>query len=129
MTRLNAIMGKTTDMLSAAFLLLALIVAGGYGQPPALAGTQGEAQSALPAANTGGHRSAPVISDPQLFVSEAKDAPSATWDDGKAKSFLAPHAIAFAPFVAARGLAARSAAQVAAIAASDFDARAPPAIS
>jgi len=129
MTRLNAFMGRTTDMLSAAFLLLALIVAGGHGQPPAFSDAKAAAQSAGPAANTGGHRSAPVISDPQLFASEAKDAPSATWDEGKAQSFLVPHAIAFAPFVAARGLAARSTAQVAAIAATDFDARAPPAIS
>jgi len=129
MTRLNAFMGRTTDMLSAAFLLLALVVAGGYGQPAAQADARAAAQSAAPVANTGGHRSVPVISDPQLFASEAKDAPSASWDDGKAKSFLAPHAIAFAPFVAARGLTPRSAAQVVAIAASDFDARAPPAIS
>ena len=129
MTRLNAFMGKTTDMLSAAFLLLALLVAGGHGQPPAQSDALAAAQSAAPAANNGGHRPAPVISNPELFASEAKDAPAATWDDGKAKAFLVPDAIEFAAFVAAVGHSAQSAAQVAAIAASDFDARAPPAIS
>lgn len=129
MTRLNAFMGKTTDMLSAAFLLLALLVAGAHGQPPAQSEVQAAAQSAAPAANNGGHRSVPAISNPALFASDAKDAPSATWDDGKAKSFLVPDAIEFAAFVAAVGQAAQSAAQVVSIAASDFDARAPPAIS
>jgi hypothetical protein len=129
MTRLNAIMGKTTDVLSAAFLLLALLVAGGHGQPPALSATQAAAQTGVPAANNGGHRSVPVITNPELFAAEAKDAPSAKWDDGKSKSFFVPATLEFAAFVAAVGHSAPCAAQVAAIAASDFDARAPPAIS
>ena len=122
-------MGKTTDMLSAAFLLLALLVAGGHGQPPAQSEALAAAQPAAPAARPGPtarRQSSPTL---KLFVSEAKDAPAATWDDGKAKAFLVPDAIEFAAFVVAVGHSAQSAAQVTAIAASDFDARAPPAIS
>jgi hypothetical protein len=60
-------------------------------------------------------------------VSEARDDKSTPRDDGKANAFLVPDALQLTASFAGAGQAIEAVASVASIAASDFDARAPPA--
>lgn len=121
---------KAADMLSALFLLLALLLAGGYGpltaQMPSipLAGTTSSTDS-----GTGGHRSAPAISKQQLLVVEARDSKAAPWDDGRPKHSLVAKGIELP--LAADGVshAQQLAHFIVVHAASPFDARAPPFLS
>lgn len=122
MTRLDAYRGRVADTLSALFLLLAVLLAGGYG-PQAVQAAPAQSPTDL---GTGGHRSAPFISKQQLLVSETRDTKVAPWDDGKPKTFLAS-ALFELPAPSARGShAPRIAATFASPPASPFDARAPP---
>ncbi|MBX3582661.1 MAG: hypothetical protein KF810_12255 [Rhizobiaceae bacterium] len=74
-------------MLSALFLLFAMLLAGSYGTLPS--------QSASVAFQTSperagqGRRSAPILSSQQFVVSEARDISVSSSDDGKAKTVLA----------------------------------------
>jgi len=125
MTRLNAYLGRTADALSAFVLLLAVMLAGGSGPltaPAVPATSQPQSDTGI-----GGGRSVPIVSKQQLLVSEARDEATPSGDDVKA--FLPPNALALAAPVAGPDPAPRLLAALPAIAASDFDARAPPAIS
>ncbi|MEP9388223.1 hypothetical protein [Mesorhizobium sp. KR9-304] len=129
MTRLNAFWGRTTDTLSALLLLLAVILAGGYGPLTAQATAVPVASQSPTDAGTGGHRSTPVIAKQQLLASEIRDKKAAPWDDGKPKAFLPSGVLELPAPTKAAGSAAQAFASAPSTAASDFDARAPPAIS
>lgn len=125
MTRLNAYLGRSTDALSAFLLLLAVMLAGGYA-PSAAQGT-GVPPPSPTDAGTGSHRSAPFISKQQQLASEARDDTASSGQDGKSKAFLPPKGFDFAALTADLGPALQILAVAPAIAASPFDARAPPA--
>lgn len=128
MTRLNAHIGKTTDMLSAFFLLLAVMLAGGYGPSPASVGpAPATSQSSPTDAGAGGHRSVPFISKQQLLASEAEDDKATSWGDGKAKVFLPSRGFELVVRLVVTDHAPQTAMPVVAIAASPYQARAPPA--
>ena len=127
MTRLNAYLRRTTDTLSAFFLLLAVMLAGGYG-PLTAQGTPVPAASQSPTdAGTGGHRSAPVTAKQQLLAVEARDAKATPRDDSKPKAFLPSNGFDPAAPNAGVGYAVQIVAFAPPIVASGFDARAPPA--
>jgi hypothetical protein len=84
MTRLNAYLGRTTDMLSAFFLLLAVMLAG---QGPLAAQADAASQSSTDLDNRG-HRSTPIIIKQQFLVAETRDAKAMPWDGGEPKAFL-----------------------------------------
>ena len=130
MTRLNAYIGRTADTLSALFLLLAVMLAGGYGP---LTAQVASAQAASPSSPTdigaGGHRSVPFISKQQLLASEVEDDKAAPHGDGKPKAFLPSQDLELGAFPVTSRRASQAFSSVAAIAASPYEARAPPAIS
>jgi len=127
MTRLNAHLGRTTDMLSAFFLLLAVMLAGGYG-PPAQQITSAPAtsQSAPTDLGAGGRRHIPFVSKQQMLAGEARDLKAASWDGGKPKAFVPAKGFELADIAAGADQARPAAVSTASIAASPFDARAPP---
>lgn len=112
------------DALSALFLLLAILLAGGYG-PQTVQAASAPLQSPTDL-GTGGHRSAPFISKQQLLASETRDTKVAPWDDGKPKTFLASARFELPAPLAGTGHAPQVAATSASPPASPFDARAPP---
>jgi len=130
MTRLNAYPGRTADTLSALFLLLAVMLAGGYGP---LTAQVASAPAALPSSpidiGAGGHRSVPFLAKQQMLAGEARDLKAAPLDDGKPKAFLLAKCLELTAVAGAAGRAPQAAAFVVAIAASPYEARAPPAIS
>lgn len=126
MTRLNSYLGKTTDMLSAFFLLVAVMLAGGYA-PTAQVASPASSQSSPTDAGSGSHRPVPFISKQQLLAGEARDLKAASWDDGKPKAFLPAQGFDFANIAAGADQARPAAVFVAATDASPFDARGPPA--
>ncbi len=114
-------------MASALFLLLAVLLAGGFGpltaqvQTAPLGGTASSTDS-----GTGGHRSAPTISKQQLLVVEARDSKSAPWDDGRPKHSLVAKGLEL-PLPAHGVSHVQQSGQLTNVnAASPFDARAPP---
>lgn len=127
MTRLNAHIGKTTDMLSAFFVLLAVMLAGGYGpsaaQPVPAAQTS---QSSPTDAGAGGHRSVPFVSKQQILASEAEDDKATSWGDGKAKAFLPVQDFELAAFPSGADNEPQAAVRLASAATSSYEARAPP---
>ena len=127
MTRLNAYWGRTTDLLSAFFLLLALLLAGGYGPLTAQVTAVPPASQSPTDAGTGGHRSAPAITKQQLLAGETRDIKTAPWDDGKPKAFLPSGGLELQAPAAGANQAPMAAAFVAPTAGSPYDARAPPA--
>jgi hypothetical protein len=127
MTRLNAHIGKTTDMLSAFFLLLAVILAGSYGPLTAQPAPAQTSQSSPTDLGAGGHRSVPFVSKQQMLAGEARDLKAAPLDDGKPKAFLAAKGLEFAAVAAGAVQAPQAPTFVASIAASPYEARAPPA--
>ena len=127
MTRLNAHIGKTTDMLSAFFVLLAVMLAGGYGPSTAPAGpTPATSQSSPADAGTGGHRSVPFISKQQLLASEAEEDKTTAWGDSP-KALLPAQGFELANFPAGDDYAPQATVRFASLAASPYQARAPPA--
>jgi hypothetical protein len=114
-------------MLSALFLLLAVMLAGGYGPLTAQATPVPAASQSPTDAGNGGHRSAPVITKQQLLAGETRDAKAAPWDDGKPKALLLSGGLELPAPTAAARQAAQAFAFAASIAASNFDARGPPA--
>ncbi len=75
------------DALSAFFLFVAMLLAGGYG--PLASSTPAAPQSARTAptdAGAGSQRSVPVLSKQQTYLSESEDATSSSSDEGKAKA-------------------------------------------
>ena len=129
MTRLDTYWGRTTDLLSAFFLLLALLLAGGYGPLTAQVTAVPPASQSPTDAGTGGHRSAPVITKQQLLAGETRDIKTAPWDDGKPKAFLPSGDPELQAPAAGANHAPLAAAFVASTAAPPYEARAPPAIS
>lgn len=128
MKRFERPRAKATDILSALMLVVAALLAGGYGlltaQNQPVPSIQ---QSSLGDAGTGGHRSAPAVLKQHLVTVEARDAKMASWDDGKPKAFLAStnadlSAIAFGESRSPHGESA-----LVGPSAAFFDARAPPA--
>jgi hypothetical protein len=125
-TGLKAYKGRVADILSALFLLFAILLTGGYA-PQTVQSASVPATSQSPAdLGAGSHRSVPIISKQQFFASETRDAKAAPWDDGKPKTFLPAKAFELADLSAGIDHATRSVAIVASIAASPYDARAPP---
>lgn len=116
-------------MLSALFLLLAVLLAGGYGPQTVQAGSAPATSQSPTDLGAGGHRSVPFISKQQLLASETRDSKAAPWDDGKPKAFLVVKGLELATPSAGIDLAHQPAIFVAVVSASPFDARAPPAIS
>ena len=130
MTRLNAYLGRTTDTLSAFFLLFAVMLAGGYGPLTAeVASAPAASQSSPTDLGAGGHRPVPFVSKQQMLAGEARDLKATSWDDGKPKAFLAAKAFELTAVPAGTNHAPQATAFFAAIAASPYEARAPPAIS
>ena len=125
MTRPSPYSGKMIDMLSALFLSLAVLLAGGYG--PLTAQTAPVTSESVADLGTGGHRSAPVIAKQQFVVAETRDATLAPWDDGKPKVFLSPKGFDFAVPAASFIQPAQTFAFLPSFAGSGFNARAPPA--
>lgn len=125
MTRLDAYKGRAADMLSALFLLFAVLLAGGYGPQTVQAANPAISQSPTDI-GAGGHRSVPFISKQQLLASETRDAEAAPWDDGKPKAFLPAEAFELAASFAHAGRGQQATAFFAAIAAAPYEARAPP---
>lgn len=121
----NAYKGRAVDTLSALFLLLAVLLAGGYGPQTVQASAPATSQSPSDL-GTGGHRSVPFISKQQLLASETRDAKVAPWDDGKPKTFLATKGLDLAAPFNGVGNTPQPAAFFASIAASPYEARAPP---
>jgi hypothetical protein len=128
MTRLNAYIGRTTDTLSAFFLLFAVMLAGGYAQPTAQVASA-PAQSSPTDVGTGNHRPVPFVSKQQLLIGEAKDFGTASGDDGKSKAFLPAKDFELSTVAAKADHTSQAVVFFAAIAASPYEARAPPAIS
>lgn len=127
MTRLNAHIGKTTDMLSAFLLLLAVMLAGGYGPLAAQPAPALSLQSSPTDLGAGGHRSVPFVSKQQMLAGEARDLKAAPLDDGRPKAFLAAKGPEFAAVAAGAVQAPQGPIYVASVAASPYQARAPPA--
>ena len=125
MTRPTSYSGRLTDTLSAFFLGLAMLLAGGYG--PLTAQAAPVASESASDLGSRGHRSSPVIAKQQFVVTETRDVKSAPWDDGKPKAFLPPKGLDFA--VPAVGVThpAQSFTFIPSRAPSGFNARAPPA--
>jgi hypothetical protein len=126
MTRFNAHLGKTTDMLSAFFLLLVVMLAGGYGPSTASAHAQ-TSQSSPTDLGAGGHRSVPFVSKQQMLAGEARDLKAAPLDDGKPKAFLAAKGLELEAVSAGAVQAQQAPAFNASVTASPYEARAPPA--
>ncbi len=130
MTRLNAYLGRTADTLSALFLLLAVMLAGGSGP---LTAQVASAQAASPSSPTdigaGRHRSVPFLAKQQMLAGEARDLKAAPLDDGKPKASLLAKCLELTAVAGGASHAPQAAALVVAIAASPYEARAPPAIS
>ena len=130
MTRLNAYLGRTADTLTALFLLLAVMLAGGYGP---LTAQVASAPAASPSSPTdigaGGHRPVPFLAKQQMLAGEARDLKAAPWDDGKPKAFLPSGDPELQAPAAGANHAPLAAAFVASTAAPPYEARAPPAIS
>lgn len=126
MKRLNAHSGKTTDILSALFLLFALLLAGGQAPLTAKAGGVPATSPSPTDFGAGGHRSAPFISKQQFYAAEARDTKAAPWDDGKSKAFLPSKSLELATVSAGQPDGTRPVAIFPRIAPSGFDARAPP---
>ena len=118
---------RATDLLSALFLLLAMALTGGSGPLAAQTAPVSPLQSSSTDAGTGGHRSAPVIAKQQLLVSETRDAKAPQWGDGKPEPLLASEGTELPPPSGSMPVVSRSVAAVTTVAASPFDARAPPA--
>ncbi|HEY6631114.1 MAG TPA: hypothetical protein VIZ90_06665 [Rhizobiaceae bacterium] len=129
MTRLNAYIGKTTDMVSAFFLLLAVILAGGYAPSTAQSAAAQTSQTAPTDLGAGGHRSVPFISKQHLLASEAEDDKATSFGDGKAKAFVPARGFELAASPAAVDDEPQAAPRLASVAASPYEARAPPATS
>ena len=127
MTRLNAHIGRTTDLLSAFFVLLAVMLAGGYGPSTALSGSApATSQSSPTDAGAGGHRSVPFISKQQLLASEAEDDKGTSWGDSP-KALAPAQGLELAAFSAGDHYAPQATVRFASLAASPYQARAPPA--
>jgi hypothetical protein len=128
MKRLNAHLGRTTDMLSAFFVLLAVMLAGGYGPATAQVGpAPATSQSSPTDLGSGSHRPVPFVSKQQLLAGEARDLKATSWDDGKPKAFLTAQGLDLANIATGTDYARPTAASVASIAAAPYEARAPPA--
>jgi len=127
MTRLNVYIGKTTDTVSAFFLLLAVMLAGGYGPLAAQPVPAQASQSSPTDLGAGGHRSLPFVSKQQLLASEAEDEKATSWGDGKPKVFLPSQGAGLAPFAVAIDDEPQEALRLSSVAASPYEARAPPA--
>lgn len=128
MTRLNAYLGRTTDVLSAFFLLLAVMLAGGYGPLTAQVAPSPAASQSSPAdLGAGGHRSVPFVSKQQMLAGEARDLKAAPLDDGKPKAFLIAKSLELISVAAGVAQAPLAAASGTSVAASPYEARAPPA--
>ncbi len=121
---------KATDMLSAFFLLLAVLLAGGYGPLTAQAPLVADASKPSPTRlGTGSHRSAPGISKQQHLLSEVKDAKASAWDDGKPKHYLAAQGVEVPQPSGGDEHAHKATFSKVAVSASPYDARAPPVFS
>jgi hypothetical protein len=128
MTRLNTYLGRTTDMLSAFFLLLAVMLAGGYGPLTAqVAPAETGSQSSPTDLGAGGHRSVPFVSKQQMLAGEARDLKAATLDDGKPKAFVTAKSLELISVAAGAAQAPQTTDSGASVAASPYEARAPPA--
>lgn len=118
---------KATDMLSALFLLLAVLLAGGYGpltaQVPLVADSSKPSPTRL---GTGNHRSAPGISKQQHLLSEVKDAKTSIWDDGKPKHYLAAQGLELPQLSGGDEHAHKATLPNVVVSASPYSARAPP---
>ena len=115
-------------MLSAFFLLLAVMLAGGYGPAAQQVGSApATSQSAPTDLGAGGHRRVPFASKQQMLAGEARDLKAASWDGGKSKAFVPAKGFELADVAAGADQALPVAVSVVSIAASPFDARAPPA--
>lgn len=114
-------------MLSAFFLLLAVMLAGGYAPPTAQAASLALPHSAPTDVGSRNHRPVPFLSKQQMLAGEARDLKAASWDDGKPKAFMPVQGFDFADIAAAADQAPPVAAPAASIAASPYEARAPPA--
>jgi hypothetical protein len=126
-TRPNAYLGRTADTLSALFLLLAVMLAGGYGPLTAQVAPAPASLSLPTDIGAGGHRSVPFISKQQLLASEAEDDKASPHGDGKPKAFLPSQGLELGAFPVTAHHASQAFSCVAAIAASPYEARAPPA--
>ncbi|MEQ1944533.1 hypothetical protein ABMA32_19120 [Mesorhizobium sp. VNQ89] len=77
------------DALSAFFLFVAMLLAGGYGPLASSAPAAPQTVRTAPVdAGTGGQRSVPVLSKQQTYLSESEDATSSSSDEGKAKAIV-----------------------------------------
>lgn len=115
-------------MLSAFFLLLAVMLAGGSGPSTAQVGqASAPSQSSPIDVGNGGRRPVPVVSKQQLYVGEASESNSSSGDDGKSKVFLPAKGLELQAVAAGLDHAPQAVVLAASFAASPFDARAPPA--
>ncbi len=130
MTRLNAYIGRTTDTLSAFFLLFAVMLAGGYAQPTAQVASAPASNPRRPMSALATTAPSPSSPSSNLLIGEAKDFGTASGDDGKPKAFLPAKDFELSTVAAKADHTSQAVAFfVAAIAASPYEARAPPAIS
>ena len=128
MTRIDAYLGKTTDVLSALFLLLLLMLSGGLG-PSVPHGTAVAASTtrAPVDAEPAGHRSTPLVSEQQQLVSEAGDDLPSFGKGGKTKTLLPSAGWGLHRPLSGPGAARHLVAVADGVLSSPFDARGPPA--
>ncbi|MBL8578913.1 MAG: hypothetical protein JNK47_16950 [Mesorhizobium sp.] len=75
------------DALSAFFLFVAMLLAGGYGPLASSAPAAPQTARTAPTdAGTGSQRSVPALSKQQTYLSESEDSTPSSSDDGKAKA-------------------------------------------
>jgi len=109
-------------MLSALFLLLAIMLGGQWPLAPQAAAAP---QSSTDLGSTG-HRSKPFVTKQQFLVAEARDAKATPWDDGKGKALPQAAGVELAPAPANLVCDTQLAGITPRAASSGFQARAPP---
>lgn len=114
-------------MLSALFLLLAVLLAGSYG-PLTAQTTVTSAASSKSSTDAGaaGQRTVPVVPKLQFLAADARIVKATFWDDGKSKAALAPKGFEFSAPMSGLSSNSQIVALVPPVGASGFDARAPP---
>ena len=128
MTRIDAYLGKTTDVLSALFLLLVLVLSGGIGPSlPQGAAVAASTTRAPVDAEPAGHRSTPLISKQQQLVSDAGDDLPSMGKGGKTKTLLPAGGWDLHRPLSGPGAAGYLVAVADSVLSSPFDARGPPA--